>query len=103
VKADGAGINACLSNGDCGGGYGLCTIADQADCFLDPIVATGNADPEFPVAGAVFCIPPTSNSGVNSAAGLPGPGRVTSQGAARTFCASNHAVDYNPGGIPACP
>jgi hypothetical protein len=103
VKADGAGINACLSNNDCGGNYGLCTIADQADCFLNPIVAVGNADPEFPVAGAVFCIPPTSNSGVNSAAGLPGPGRVISQGAARTFCASNHAVEYTPGGIPACP
>jgi hypothetical protein len=103
VKADGAGINSCFTNGDCGGVYGNCTVEDQADCFLDPIVAVGDPDPEFPVAGAVFCIPPTSNSGVNSAAGLPGPGRVLSQGAARTFCASNHAVEYNPGGIPACP
>jgi hypothetical protein len=103
VKADGAGINACLSNGDCGGGLGNCTIVDEADCFLDPIVAQGVANPEFPVAAAVFCIPPTSNGGVNNAAGLPGPGRVVSQGAARTFCASDNNVEYTPGGIPACP
>ncbi len=103
VKADGAGINSCSLNADCAGGYGNCTIETPADCFLDPIVATGVADPQFPVAGAVFCIPPTSNSGVNDSAGLPGPGRVLSQGAARTFCTSNNAVEYNPGGVPACP
>ncbi|MFN2427647.1 MAG: DUF4215 domain-containing protein [Candidatus Binatia bacterium] len=103
VKADGAGINSCNNNGDCSGGYGLCTVLDQADCYLDPIVATGVADPEFPVAGAAFCIPPTSNTGVNDSAGLPGPGRVVSQGAARTFCASDNNVEYTPGGTPACP
>jgi cysteine-rich repeat protein len=103
VKADGIGINSCLSNNDCGGVLGNCTITDEADCFLDPIVATGVADPDFPVAGAVFCIPPTSNSGVNNAAGLPGPGRVTSQGAARTFCASDNNTEYTPGGTPPCP
>jgi cysteine-rich repeat protein len=103
VKADGVGINACLSNADCGGGLGNCAYVDEADCFLDPIVATGSADPDFPVAAAVFCIPPTSNNGVNNAAGLPGPGRVTSQGAARTFCASDNNVEYNAGGSPPCP
>jgi len=103
VKADGAGINSCTNNGDCAGGYGLCTIADRADCFLDPIEAVGAADPEFPVAGATFCIPPTSNGGINGAVGLPGPGRVVNQGAATTYCTSNPAVEYNPGGVPACP
>jgi len=102
VRSDGSGINACLNNGDCSGGYGLCTLADRADCFLDPIEAVGAADPEFPVAGAVFCIPPTSNGGINAAAGLPGPGRVVSQGAATTFCASDHGTEYTPG-VGGCP
>jgi hypothetical protein len=103
LKADGQGASACTTNGDCTGGYGNCTVIDPADCFLDPIVATGVADPDFPVAGATFCVPPTSNAGINSSAGLPGPGRVVSQSAARTFCASNPAVEYNAGGLPACP
>jgi hypothetical protein len=103
VKANGGGASGCLSNSDCVGGYGVCTVTEQANCFLDPIVAIGVPDPEFPIAGATFCIPPTSNPGVNSSAGLPGPGRVLSQGAAKTYCASNHAVEYNPGGLPACP
>ena len=57
----------------------------------------------FPVAGSVFCVPPTENSAINGVAGLPGPGRVISQGAARTFCASNSDVEYVPGGTPPCP
>jgi hypothetical protein len=103
LKADGQGASACTSNTDCAGGYGNCTVIDPADCFLDPIVAVGIPDPEFPVAGATFCVPPTSNPGINSSAGLPGPGRVISQGAAKTFCQGNPLVEYNPGGVPACP
>jgi cysteine-rich repeat protein len=103
VKANGGGASGCLSNSDCVGGYGVCTVTEQANCFLDPIVAIGVPDPEFPIAGATFCIAPTSNPGVNSSAGLPGPGRVLSQGAAATFCANDHNVQYSPGGIPACP
>jgi len=102
VKADGQGINSCTDDAGCVGGYGTCTLLDPADCFLNPIVATGAADPEFPVAGAVFCVPPTFNPGVNSSAGLPGPGRVVNQGAARTFCASDNNVEYTPG-VGGCP
>jgi len=94
------------SNTDCvigGADYGDCTLSTRRSCFLDPIEAVGDPDPEFPVAGAVFCIPPTENGGINVAAGLPGPGRVISQGAATTFCASNNDAAYTPGGIPACP
>jgi hypothetical protein len=76
---------------------GDCTLVERRACFLDPIVATGTPDPEFPVAGAVFCVPPTSNSGINSAAGLPGPGRAVNQGEAHTFCASDNNVEYQPG------
>jgi cysteine-rich repeat protein len=104
VKSDGESAAGCLNNGDCSeNGYGLCTIQKLASCFLDPIVAQGIPDPVFPIAAATFCVPPASNSAVNNSAGLPGPGRVVSQGAARTFCASNNAVQYNPGGLPACP
>jgi hypothetical protein len=104
VKSDGESAAGCLNNGDCSeNGYGLCTVQKLASCFLDPIVASGVPDPEFPIAAATFCIPPASNTAVNSSAGLPGPGRVVSQGAAKTFCASNNAVQYTPGGVPACP
>jgi hypothetical protein len=107
VKADGGGILACNTNADCtfssvGGEGGTCTVAERKKCFLDPIVATGSPDPEFPVAVATFCVPPTSNSSINLVAGLPGPGRVVSQGAGTTFCASDRNVEYQPG-IGGCP
>jgi ABC-type sugar transport system ATPase subunit len=39
---------------------------------------------------------------INTVAGLPGPGRVISQGAATTFCAGDHGVTYQPG-VGGCP
>jgi len=103
VRISGAGIKTCLNNADCAtDGIGNCTITERRECFLDPIVASGSPDPDFPVAGAVFCIPPTSNGGINSAAGLPGPGRVTTQAAAATYCASDHGTEYQPG-VGGCP
>ena len=81
---------------------GDCTLVKRRPCFLDPIVGQGSPDPEYPLAAAVFCIPPTSNVGINSAAGLPGPGRAVNQGQARTFCASDNNVQYQPGG-DVCP
>ena len=104
LRIDGRGIQACGSNADCTSvNFGACTLSERQLCFLDPIVAQGDPDPVFPVAGSVFCIPPTENSSINSVAGLPGPGRVISQGLAKTYCASNNAVQYTPGGAPACP
>lgn len=105
VRADGTGMKVCSSNADCaasGGGGGLCSQVVRRKCFLDPIVANGSPDPAFPVAGATFCVPGTNNPGVNSAAGLPGPARVVSQGAAKTFCALDNNVQYQPG-IGGCP
>ncbi len=106
VKANGIGFVSCDPNAmpstlDCTSVdplAGDCTLVERRACFLDPIVSTGTPDPEFPVAGAVFCVPPTSNPGINSAAGLPGPGRAVNQGEAHTFCASNNAIEYQPGG-----
>jgi cysteine-rich repeat protein len=100
TKADGAGFVQCLSNADCsifGPTFGDCALSSQRDCFLDPITATGVEDPNFPVAVATFCIAATSNGGINTVAGLPGPGRVKNAARAETFCASNPAVSYTPG------
>jgi hypothetical protein len=107
VKANGTGILACFSDEDCSVGSvgidaGLCTLSERAKCFLDPITATGTADPETPVGVATFCIPPTSNQGINSVAGLPGPGRIKNQATARTFCSTDHNVEYEPG-VGGCP
>lgn len=107
LKPDGTGILACQTNADCapgavGGAGGNCTLAEIRKCFLDPIVATGQSDPEFPVAVATFCVPPTSNGGINTVAGLPGAGRVISQGRGVTFCASDRSSTYDPG-VGNCP
>ncbi len=102
LRIDGTGMNACASDSDCTNGD-HCTLSQRQLCFLDPIVATGDPDPSFPVAGSVFCVPPTEYSTINTVAGLPGPGRVISQGAATTFCHNDHNVQYTPGGSPACP
>jgi hypothetical protein len=40
-------------------------------------------DSSTPTLASIFCIPPTGESAVNNAAGLPGAGRLRLQGAAR--------------------
>ncbi len=102
VKANGDGILNCFSNGDCAPGVigiagGICPLEQRRPCFLDPIVAVGAPDPEFPVVSATFCVPPTSGAGKNIAVGLPGPGRVARQVRTRLFCASDPEVKYIPG------
>ncbi len=105
VRANGLGILACANNSDCTTNdplNGACTLTQRRSCFLDTITATGQADTEFPVGAAVFCVGPTSNTSINDVAGLPGPTKVINQGSARTFCASNHATEYQPG-VGGCP
>ena len=105
TRADGLGFIQCGSNGDCsalGPAAGACTLTGTRACFLDPITVTGVEDPSFPVAVAAFCIPPTANSGINTVAGLPGPGRVKNVAEAESYCASNPAVIYTPG-VGGCP
>ena len=55
---------------------GNCTLTKVKSCFLDPIEADGDPDVDNPLLVSTFCLPPTNNSGVNGAAGLPGPARV---------------------------
>lgn len=105
TRADAAGFIQCNSNADCaayGAAAGNCTLTSPNPCFLDPISATGVQDPNLPVAVAAFCIPATGNSGINTVAGLPGPGRVTNAAQAESYCASNPAVAYTPG-VGGCP
>ena len=103
LKANGDGIWACSSDEECsasttGQEAGSCTLVQPKGCFLDPIVAVGEASPSKPIGAAAFCIPPTTSSNaINSVAGLPGPGRIRNQATARTFCESNTQQQYIPG------
>jgi hypothetical protein len=102
LRAEGAGIYGCSDNVDCdvpniGVDAGNCTLSARNECFLDPIVATGAADAEFPVLAAAYCSPPTSNAGINAVTGLPGPVRSVQQTSLTTYCGSNPAVVYTPG------
>ncbi len=79
LDEDGHGILACSVNSDCqtfSPDAGNCTIVQPRDCFAATISATGLPDPATPRTVATMCVPPTSNGGVNTVFGLPGPGRV---------------------------
>jgi len=107
VRANGKGLvpcnpniplpNECGTTADPANYYGLCTLSQRRLCLPDPIVATGTPSPTVPIGAATFCIPPTANSGINLAAGLPGPGRVVNQAKATTFCGPNGDKIYVPG------
>jgi cysteine-rich repeat protein len=102
LKANGAGVLACQGDDSCTAGSvgvdaGFCTLVERSGCFLDPITVSGDPDPSTPIGASVFCIPPTSNVGINSAAGLPGPGRVINQAKSRTFCGNDTTQQYIPG------
>jgi hypothetical protein len=99
LRADDSPFIQCTTNADCdpvniGLPGGNCAIQTKRACFLPTIVATGAADPKFPIGAATFCIAPTSNPGINDTAGLPGPGRVTNQGIVQFHCANG---DYEAG------
>jgi len=94
--------NADCDNTECGSGVGVglcgtCSLIRRRECFLNPINVTGFADPETPAGAALFCAAETSNPGINSVAGLPGPGRIVNQTRAKTFCASDPGTEYIPG------
>ncbi len=106
LLSDGSGFLACNNDADCtpaiiGLPGGTCTLTTRRSCFLDPISATGTADPATPIGVAAFCIGRTGNAGINAVAGLPGPGRVTNAAAATTFC-TDGVTAYTPG-VGGCP
>jgi hypothetical protein len=91
VRANGRGFIQCLDDSAClitniGKDAGTCSISELRSCFLPTITATGTPDPVTPVGVGVFCIAPTASAGINSAAGLPGPGRLYNQGVVAYLC-----------------
>ena len=107
TRASGAGFIACQSDADCepssiGIDAGACALTEPKACFLDPIIAEGNPSPNEPIGAAVFCIPPTSNAGINGVAGLPGPGQIVNQSKAQAYCASSPNTPYQAG-VGGCP
>jgi hypothetical protein len=107
VHADGRGLFLCSTNDDCtpavlGVDAGDCALTKRLECFLDPIPASGSADPDYPVVAATYCSPPTANQGVNAVSGLPGPVRTVQQTSLTTYCGSDPDVVYTPGG-GSCP
>jgi hypothetical protein len=81
-------------NSKVGGSPELCNVGKLRDCFLDGGVVGGTDtatgvvsapvhDEADPTLAALFCIGPTSSSGVNGAAGLPGLGRLELPGHAK--------------------
>ena len=101
LRADGEGFLACTSATDCsaatiGIDAGDCTLSRRRPCFLATIVAGGQADPYFPLFGAAFCVPPTTNAGINGVAGLPGPVRTLTQAELELRCANSPNTVYLP-------
>jgi hypothetical protein len=94
LKANGAGYIGCQTDADCaestiGVDAGTCSLVVRRSCFLDPIQASGSADPDKPIGAALFCIPPTGNAGINGVAGLPGPGQIINQATSVAYCPDN--------------
>jgi hypothetical protein len=86
-------FRSCTADTDCPISGDTCSLGKNRPCFLDngdvgsSVTATGVADPPEngvanPTLASLFCIPPTSSSAVNSAAGLPGLGRIQLTGTA---------------------
>ncbi len=107
LRANGKGFIGCLANVDCEPGTigvdaGACTLSETRPCFLDPVTASGVPSPTTPIGAASFCIPKTSNGGINTVAGLPGPAKIRNQVASTTYCASDNGTAYTPG-VGGCP
>jgi hypothetical protein len=107
VRANGEGFISCLGNLDCepesiGLDAGSCTLSSDRGCFAPTILAQGTVDPVSPTLQSIFCIPPTASAGINTVAGLPGPGRVLNQIATQAYCDVAKTTPYQPG-VGGCP
>ncbi|HYC57281.1 MAG TPA: hypothetical protein VEL28_20285 [Candidatus Binatia bacterium] len=113
VRADNRGapkgIITCNNQGDCdaldadcpGGDCGTCQPDEVRACFLPTITTTGIPGIFESTGVSTFCTAQTSNPGVNSAGGLPGPGRVKLNFNFDLFCANG--TRYNLPGGSNCP
>ena len=105
LRANGRGFLYCVTNSDCdpiniGVDAGDCTLQESRECLVDPIAASGVADPTAPIVASLSCTPPSSNSGYNTVVGAPGPERVVEHQATRMICPDG-VTTYTPGG--SCP
>ena len=102
----GSGDGLCSDDLDCNSfgifSAGNCTLSKVRSCFLPTIQVDGAAVPGNPVGASMFCIAPVSSLGVNSAVGLPGPGRVRQELTSTLYCANNPAQVYTPGDPTSC-
>jgi hypothetical protein len=86
-------FRGCFSNADCGFAGDTCSVSRNRECFDnglvgDVVTATGvvdapTNDQSDPTLAALFCVGPTTAPAVNSAAGLPGLGRLELPGHAK--------------------
>jgi hypothetical protein len=102
VRPNGEGILACATDDDCapdvvGVDARPCSLVQRQPCFLDPIEADGNADPDHPVLAETYCVGTLSSAGKNAVYGLPGPARAVRQTSLRSYCDSNPEQLYSPG------
>lgn len=102
VEASGQGILPCASDEDCleaaiGIDGGTCSLVQRRACFLDPVVASGSADPQTPRSAAAYCWSTLSTAGRTAAFGLPGPARVHRQTELRSWCQGAGTKLYVPG------
>jgi hypothetical protein len=101
----GEGYLPCSTDTDCSvNGAGACTVEQQRRCHTDPIVVGGTPGTYRALSGAIFCIPPTTSSVVNSAGGLPGAGRISLDFDAEPRCANEPDTVWEiPGGANCTP
>jgi len=96
----GEGYIPCNTDVDCSvNSTGSCTVTKQRLCFTDPITVDGAPGTYRALSGALFCIPPTTSSAVNSTGGLPGAGRINLDFDAEPRCANEPDTVWEiPGG-----
>jgi hypothetical protein len=102
VAANGDGFIACTSDGDCTTfDAGTCTFQRKRPCFMSPIVATGVSGVDHAESVAIFCVPPSGSSFVDTTVGLPGPARQRLDLSRTDYCADGITA-YTTGGL-SCP
>ncbi len=107
LRGNGEPFLFCDTNADCviqnvDVDVGNCSLTRRRACFLDTITAVGVPGPTTSTQAALFCIPPTINTGINGVAGLPGPGRALLQGTSEHRCSGDPGTIYTPG-VGGCP
>ncbi|HEY2772521.1 MAG TPA: hypothetical protein VGK20_00585 [Candidatus Binatia bacterium] len=112
LRASGRGILTCFTNADCtpahhsdcpGGDCGNCTLQLPRSCFLPAVTATGTPGIYNSEGVSAFCTGPTSNSGINDAGGVPGPGRVKLDFDFNVWCDAAHTKQFQLPGGSNCP